>query len=405
MADLQIGARAPLSGDSVTLNIEGPRLSEMQSVLGAVLIGLNAAKQMPSAFPPVILGQREMRPGIDFNDGGEPIIQFAQLPSDVDRLMMILYIQGGVGRGVTFREFGTLTANIGDHRFVLDLSSRSDASIIFTEVYRHNGAWKLYANGQGFAGGIGAAANALGLTIDVPQPDMPPRGGGGHGGSGGGYDGGGQDHMPPPGAKFSGSGFAVDRRHIITNAHVIHGASKVEVASDAVTCPAEIIFADPDNDVALLRVDRDLPATASFRDGFELHLAEDITVVGYPLQGLLGSGPQATSGNISSLCGVHNDTSVVQFTAPIASGNSGGPILDSSGLVIAQVTSSLNMDKVRSEGSNAENINFGVKAAAIRSFLATNSIHPVTKPEGADRKRADIVREARSYIFHIRCEA
>ena len=173
---------------------------------------------------------------------------------------------------------------------------------------------------------------------------------------------------------------------------------------DAFTAPAEVIFTDPRNDIALLRVERDIKHVARFRWSMDIHLGEDIVVLGFPLQGLLGSGPQATAGNVSSLCGMGNDSSVLQFTAPIASGNSGGPIIDMAGLVVGQVHTSLNLDKIRQGGGNAENINFGSKAPMLRTFLATNGVDCTVSDDIAPRSRADIVREGRNFIYCIRCD-
>jgi S1-C subfamily serine protease len=191
---------------------------------------------------------------------------------------------------------------------------------------------------------------------------------------------------------------------VLTNAHVVDGAAKVEISGDRLTAPAEIVFSDPRNDIALLRVDRPLPAFASFRTNIDLHLGEDVIVLGFPLQGLLGAGPQATAGNISALCGIGNDTSVMQFSAPIASGNSGGPVLDQTGLIVGLVHASLNLDRIREGGSSAENINFGVKGAVVRSFLSAVGVDPELRAEAPVRSRAEIVRDARSYIYRIRCE-
>jgi S1-C subfamily serine protease len=224
------------------------------------------------------------------------------------------------------------------------------------------------------------------------------RGGRGTGSSGD------ERHPPRQGTSFSGSGFGIDDRHILTNAHVIEGAHSIAIAGERISSPAELVFSDPRNDIALLRVEQPLPAAARFRDVLDLHLGEDVIVLGFPLQGLLGSGPQATAGNVSALCGIGSDTSVLQFSAPIASGNSGGPILDQSGLVIGLVHASLNLDRIREGGSNAENVNFGVKGAVVRAFLGTVGIDPLIASAGAVRSRADIVREARSYIFRIKCE-
>jgi len=88
-------------------------------------------------------------------------------------------------------------------------------------------------------------------------------------------------------------------------------------------------------------------------------------------------------------------------TAPIAGGNSGGPILDQAGHIVGLVYSSLNKDIVR----NAENVNFGVKGVVVRSFLNTAGVEPRLLPQAQPRPRSDIVREARTYIYRIRGEA
>ena len=395
MPDLAPGQRVPVDRPVLDLHLEGPRLSTMQSELGSMLVALDAARRSAASFPALEIGARELRPGVAWGDAGELKVDLASLPPDVERLLLILFLSRGAGQGLSFRDFGSLTVTFGDWRFELDLTNRGEAALIAGEIYRREGSWRLTGNGQGFAGGLPALKAAL--AIDIPMPIRPERsphpGPGGHG-----------DGRPPPGSAFSGSGFAVDETHILTNAHVIDGAHKIDVASDRFTAPAEVVLADPRNDIALLRVERVLPAAARFRSSIDVHLGEDVIVLGFPLQGLLGSGPQATGGNVSALCGIGNDTSVMQFSAPIASGNSGGPILDQSGLVVGLVHSSLNLDRIREGGSSAENINFGAKGAIVRSFLATIGIEPVLDPGGPTRTRADIVREARAYIYRIRCE-
>lgn len=395
MRDLAPGQRVSIDGNVVEMSLEGPRLSSMPGELGTMLVGLDSARRSAASFAALDFATRELRPGIGFGEDGQLRLDLAQLPPEVDRLLLILFLQRGAGEGLSFRDFGSLAAAFGEWRFSLDLTNRGEAALILAEIYRRGDGWRLTGSGQGFAGGLPALKSAL--AIDIPLPSRPSRppdpGPGGHGRG-----------RPPPGSEFSGSGFAVDSSHILTNAHVIEGAHKIDAANDRFTAPAEVVLSDPRNDIALLRVERALPAAARFRSEIDIHLGEDVIVLGFPLQGLLGSGPQATGGNVSALCGIGNDTSVLQFSAPIASGNSGGPILDQSGLVLGQVHSSLNLDRIRDGGSNAENINFGVKGAVVRSFLATIGIEPLLDAGGPSRRRADIVREARAFIYRIRCE-
>ncbi|MEA3014745.1 MAG: hypothetical protein QOD42_3290 [Sphingomonadales bacterium] len=397
MAELVPGQRVPISGTALTLRLEGPRLDKLARELGATLVALDGARRVSHAFAPLDIGARELRPGTGYGADGALSIEFAALPPEVERLLLVLHIRSGVGSGLTFRDFGLIGVDLGESRFRIDCAGRGEAALIMVEIYRRGEEWRICASGQGFTGGVAALNAALGIDLPVPVPARQDGHGPDH------HDG--RDRRPPPGSSFSGSGFAVDPQHVLTNFHVIEGAARVEVASDKLTAPAEIVFSDPRNDIALLRIDRNLAAAARFRDPADVHLGEDIMVLGFPLQGLLGSGPQATAGNISALCGIGNDTSVVQFSAPIASGNSGGPILDQSGLVVGIVHASLNVERIREGGSNAENINFGVKGALVRAFLGTAGIEPQLGGAGAARGRADIVREARSYIYRIKCEA
>jgi S1-C subfamily serine protease len=395
MIDLIPGQRVSIEGATLSLRLEGPRLDSLARELGATLVALDASKRVSGSFRPLDIRGREMRPGASYTADGALSIDFAALPGDVERVVLVLHISSGVGSGITFRDFGLIGVDLGASRFRLDLANRGEAALIMVEMYRRGAEWRLSASGQGFIGGVAALNAALGIDLPVPVPARQERPGpGGH-----------DDRGPPPGSTFSGSGFAVDHQHILTNAHVIEGALKIDVASEKMSAPAEIVLSDPRNDIALLRVDRQLAGVARFREPLEIHLGEDIMVLGFPLQGLLGSGPQATAGNISALCGIGNDTSVVQFSAPIASGNSGGPILDQSGLVVAQVHSSLNLERIREGGSNAENVNFGVKGAVVRVFLGTLGIEPLLARESGVRSRADIVREGRGYIYRIKCEA
>jgi S1-C subfamily serine protease len=397
MSDLVPGQRVELDQPVIELRIEGPRLDQYGRSLGALLVATDRNKQVPADFAPMDIGTRELRPGAGYGPHGEIRLDLAAVPAQVERLLLLLYFAYGGSNAQSLRDFGRLTLVAGAHSFTVDLSGRDETALIFAEIYRRGSGWRLSANGQGSVGGLGALQSALGIHFPIPprsERSVPPPA---YGGS---------DNRPPPGTTYTGSGFSVDGRHILTNAHVIEGISRVEIANEQMSAAAEIVFVDPRNDMALLRVpSQPLPTAAGFRDSFDIHLGEDVIVLGFPLQGLLGFGPQATTGNVSALCGIGNDTSVMQFSAPIASGNSGGPILDQAGQVVGLVYSSLNKEILRQGGSNAENVNFGVKAATIRSFLSTVGIVPRLLPPAPPRARAEVVRDARAFIYRLRCEA
>lgn len=139
----------------------------------------------------------------------------------------------------------------------------------------------------------------------------------------------------------SGSGFVLDKEgHILTNFHVVDGAERIEVAfGDQLTAPATVVGSDARNDVALLKVD----VAPAALEPVVLGSAEDLQVgqwaiaIGNPFGQF---GRTLTTGVISalgrSLQGPDGRTisGVIQTDAAINKGNSGGPLLDSSGRVI-----------------------------------------------------------------------
>jgi hypothetical protein len=71
-------------------------------------------------------------------------------------------------------------------------------------------------------------------------------------------------------------------------------------------------------------------------------VGENIFVYGFPLSGLLSSSGNFTVGNITSVAGLGDDSRIMQISAPVQPGNSGGPLLDRFGNVVGVVVSKLN---------------------------------------------------------------
>ncbi len=378
MRDLVAGERADIGGEVVVATDDSP--------VALALIALDGARRGSAVFAPIDTTRREMRPAASFAEDGRLTARLDQMPDAVERLLLVAFdpMAQALRRQVRVA--------VADLRFGVDLSTRPDAAVIILELYRYRGGWRLAANGQGFSGGLVAVAAAHGVDTDWARRL-------GHQGT----DSGGDDTRPQPGGVASGSGVAIDAHHVLSNAHVVDGGGAITVLVAGRPVPADLVFIDGRNDLALLRIEPALSAAACFRPGLDLHLGEDVVALGFPLQGLLGSGPQASAGNVAALCGVGNDSSVFQFTAPIASGNSGGPILDMAGNVIGLVSSSLNLDRIRRSGANAENINFGIKAAIIRSFLDAFGLEPTLSDRVDPISRAAVVRGMRDAIFRIEC--
>jgi S1-C subfamily serine protease len=143
------------------------------------------------------------------------------------------------------------------------------------------------------------------------------------------------------GGTATGSGFLIDTEgHIVTNNHVVEGASKVEVklGSSDKTYTAEVVGTDPATDVALLKVDAPVDGLhpLALGDSSKIRVGDPVVAIGNPF----GLDRTVTSGIVSALqrqIQAPNGFSishVIQTDAAINPGNSGGPLIDSSGSVI-----------------------------------------------------------------------
>ena len=101
-----------------------------------------------------------------------------------------------------------------------------------------------------------------------------------------------------------------------------------------------------------------------------------------------------------------NDTRYLQISAAVQPGNSGGPLLDTSGEVVGMVAAKLNaLEVARATGDIPQNINFAIKTGSIRDFL-DNSVVPYETAEPKDEfKTAEIAQAARGYTLLISCNA
>ncbi len=167
----------------------------------------------------------------------------------------------------------------------------------------------------------------------------------------------------------TGSGFVWDTEgHIVTNFHVIRGATRVNVTfADGQTRAAEIIGAAPDKDLAVLRVDPEglkLRATP-VGDSERLRVGQSVYAIGNPfgLDRTLTTGVVSALGRtIESLNG-RTIYDVIQTDAAVNPGNSGGPLLDSSGQLIGVNTA------IRSPSGASAGISFAVPADTVRRIV------------------------------------
>ncbi len=156
-----------------------------------------------------------------------------------------------------------------------------------------------------------------------------------------------------------------DDGEIVTNAHVVSGFSRVSVlvAGERDPRPAAVVAADPNHDLAVIRVDdaSGLRA-ATFAAPGDVQVGDDVVAIGYALH--LDGAPSVTRGIVSAVDRTLETAGgaldgLLQTDAAISSGNSGGPLVDARGEVVG-----INTAVARSRPDvAANNIGFAISVA------------------------------------------
>lgn len=167
----------------------------------------------------------------------------------------------------------------------------------------------------------------------------------------------------------SGSGSVVDRQgHIVTNFHVVEGAQKVNVTLNNKDYEAKVVGADAEYDIAVLKIEA--PAAELFPitlgNSESLRVGQKTYVLGNPF----GLGGTLTTGIVSSLnrslpsrVSGRDMQGLIQTDAAMNPGNSGGPLLDSSGRMIGMNVA------IASKSGQSAGVGFAIPVDRIRRYL------------------------------------
>lgn len=181
---------------------------------------------------------------------------------------------------------------------------------------------------------------------------------------------------PLPDSQVSGSGVIVSADgYIVTNNHVVEGAKDLSVIlADGTPLAARLVNTDVFSDLAVLKVDGNMPAVAVFGDSDALKPGETVIAIGSPL----GEFRNTVTVGVVSALGRSLDSGqgyfiedLIQTDAAINQGNSGGPLVNLNGEVIG-----INTMIVRgSYGSStvAEGLGFAIPSNTVR-FVVTQII-------------------------------
>lgn len=163
-----------------------------------------------------------------------------------------------------------------------------------------------------------------------------------------------------------GTGFVIDDDgHIVTNAHLVYGASEVMISNSKENMrQAKIVGVDPISDLAVIKLKAPEVQLQKARlgDSGKLAIGEEVLAVGYPL----GIGKTATSGIISAMERVVPLSTFswmipfIQTDAAISPGNSGGPLVNRCGEIIG-------INTLYAE--RGQNINFAIPIDLLQEFV------------------------------------
>ena len=169
--------------------------------------------------------------------------------------------------------------------------------------------------------------------------------------------------------KGAGSGYIWDKNgYIVTNYHVIHGASRVQITlSDHSIWNAKLVGVAPDKDLAVLKIDapRGQLQPLSFGDSKMLDVGQKVLAIGNPF----GLDTTLTVGVISALgreiesITKRKIRGAIQTDAAINPGNSGGPLLDSSGRLIGVNTA------IYSPNGSSVGIGFAIPVNTVKKIV------------------------------------
>ena len=169
--------------------------------------------------------------------------------------------------------------------------------------------------------------------------------------------------------RAQGSGFVFDERgHIVTNQHVVAGATSISVRfANGVEREAELVGTDASTDLAVIRVQasESLLEPLQLADSSAVDVGDPVYALGSPfgLEGTLTSGIVSALHREITAPNNYTITDTIQTDAPINHGNSGGPLVDDRGRVVGVNA------QIESESGGSDGVGFAIPSNTVRSIV------------------------------------
>lgn len=187
-----------------------------------------------------------------------------------------------------------------------------------------------------------------------------------------------------------GTGFVIAPGYMLTAYHVVQQKSQIRVGplglsgtGPARWLTAELVKTDPSIDLALLKIPENLPVL-KLNSSASIPVGLEAFVIGYPQPRIQGASRKITSGIVN---GYRNESlnqpesGMLQISAEVSHGNSGGPVLAPDGTVIGMVQKKINAARVAEKTQDLlVNVSYALRSSRIVDFLRSNDVVFQTQP-------------------------
>lgn len=213
-----------------------------------------------------------------------------------------------------------------------------------------------------------------------------------------------KDEEPSDGGGI-GSGFSVGNSIFVTNAHVVAGCATVTLGhSQFGIFEGQVVAQDQTNDLAAVRVPKWPGNKVAWNPGNAVRPGVRVATYGYPFGGAIASTGSLSTGDVNALAGLGDDSRFLQISAPVQPGNSGGPLVNTRGELVGVVTSKLNAIKIADiTGDIPQNVNFALKTATLRIFLASSGVTGLAEKPGREMDMPEIGELLAASTARISC--
>jgi serine protease Do len=208
----------------------------------------------------------------------------------------------------------------------------------------------------------------------------------------------------------SGTGFVINGDgHVVTNEHVVRGCKSISILTPNGEESASLVAADPKNDLALLKTPYLSKKVAPLRWNIrDLNVGSPVIVMGFPGEQGASGHEQYKKTHVVSLTGPSGEAQWIQLASVASKGNSGGPVLDTSGNVIAVISGMALTYQVDSAGKLSNQAvgrsDVAITLPALRSFLQTHGVSFQESASGlVTYSDSSIHTDAAQFIIPVRC--